>query len=42
MAGELFFKTEDDGAPRLADTIFLAVALILVSACLMRRLRLLV
>ena len=38
-AGELFFKMEDDGAPRLADTIFSAVALILVSVCLVRELR---
>ena len=41
VAGELFFKTEDDGTPRLADTIFPAVALILISVCLMRGLRLL-
>ena len=38
VAGELFFKTEDDGAFRMADNVFPAVALlILTSACLMRR-----
>ena len=36
VAVELFFKTDDDGAARLADTIFPAVALILISAFLMR------
>jgi hypothetical protein len=41
VAGELFFKTEDGSAPRLADTMFPAVALILISLCLMRGLRLL-
>ena len=36
VAVELFFKTDDDGAARSADTIFPAVVLILISAFLMR------
>ena len=39
VAGELFFKMEDNGAPRLAYTVFPLIALILIFTCLMRGLR---